>query len=130
MLNQLADPRRVLNIGFPTWDVLEVAGVEKPQLEIVFEHVVDGLPVDACSLHTHQRHLEGSQPVPKQQEPSSGGGELPDLLVKALALVGDPHPRSNRGLVHVEPGTSFDEPVQILSLRSKNLFRRQEEPLL
>jgi hypothetical protein len=47
---------------------LEVAGVEKPQPEIVFEHTVDRLPVDACSLHTHQRHLERSQPIPEQQK--------------------------------------------------------------
>ncbi len=30
--------------------------------------------------------------------------------MKALALVGDPHARSNRSLVHVEPGASLDDP--------------------
>src|SRR5215207_3357358 len=129
VLHKLADPLGVLDVGLPTGDVLEVPGVEKPQLEVVLQHVVDGLPVHSGGFHAHQPHPKGSQPVPQQQESSSGGGELSDLLVEALALVGDPHTRSNRGLVHVEPGTSFDEPVQILSLRSKNLFRRQEEPL-
>jgi hypothetical protein len=93
-----------------------VAGVEKPQLEVVLQHIVDRLPVDACGLHTHQRHLEGSQPIPEQQKPSSGGSELPDLLVKTLALVRDPHARSDRALVHVEPGASLDDPFHSVSL--------------
>jgi hypothetical protein len=92
-----------------------VAGVEKPQLEVVLQQVVDRLPVDPCCFHAHQPHLKGSQPVPKQQEPSSGGSELSDLLVKALALVGNPYARSNRGLVNVEPGASLGDPFHIFS---------------
>jgi hypothetical protein len=134
VLHKLADPLGILYVGLPTGDVLEVPGVEKPQLEVVLQQVVDRLPVDPGGFHAHQPHLKGSQPVPKQQEPSSGGSELPDLLVKALALVGDPHTRGDRGLVHVEPGASLDDPFHI-SLPSvacrapivakRNLFSRE-----
>src|SRR5215203_2444787 len=68
VLYQLADPLSVLDVGLPAGNVLEVPGVEKPQLEVVFEHVVDGLPVDPGSFHAHQPHLKGSQPVPEHQE--------------------------------------------------------------
>ena len=41
MLDELADPLGVLNVGLPAGDVLEVLGVKKPALEVVFEQVVD-----------------------------------------------------------------------------------------
>ena len=53
VLNQLADPLGVFDVGLPAGDVLEVPSVEKPQLEVVLQQVIDWLPVDACSLHTH-----------------------------------------------------------------------------
>src|SRR5829696_7103642 len=102
VLHELADPLGVLDVSLPARDVLEVPGIEKPQHEVVFQHVVDGLPVDPGGLHAYQPHLEGSQPVPQQQQPSSGGGELPNLLTKSPALLGDPHARGDRALVHVE----------------------------
>jgi hypothetical protein len=56
VLYQPADPFGVLNVRLSAGHVLEVSGVEKPQLEVVFEHVVDRLPVDArpegvCMIH-------------------------------------------------------------------------------
>src|SRR5215212_1541456 len=70
VLHELANPLGVLDVGLPAWDVLEVAGIEKPQLEVVLQHVVDGLPVDPGGFHAHQRHLKGSQPTSEQQQPS------------------------------------------------------------
>jgi hypothetical protein len=40
-------------------DILHVPGVEKPQLEVIFEQVVDGLPIGTGGLHAHQLDLEG-----------------------------------------------------------------------
>jgi hypothetical protein len=36
VLHKLADPLSVLDVGLPAGDVLEVPGVKKPQLEVVF----------------------------------------------------------------------------------------------
>ncbi len=53
MLYQLADPLGVLYVGLPTGDVLEVPGVKKPQLKVVLQQIVDGLPVDPGGFHAH-----------------------------------------------------------------------------
>ncbi len=110
MLNKLADPFGILDVCLPAGDVLEVLGIKKPQLEVIFEQVVDGLPIDPCCLHAHQLDLEGGQPVSKLQQSLGGGSELPDLLVrKATTLSGDSHARGERRLVHVEPAAPFDD---------------------
>jgi len=45
VLEQLAKPLGVLDIGLSTGHVLHVLGVDQPKLEVVFEQVVDRLPV-------------------------------------------------------------------------------------
>jgi len=44
VLDQLADPLGVLDVGLAAGDVAQVAGVEQPALEVVFEQVVHRLP--------------------------------------------------------------------------------------
>ena len=89
-------------------------GVKKPQFEVlVLQHVVEGLPVHPRCLHPHQLYLKGSQPVPKIQEPSCRGGELPRLLIGFFALAGcDPNAGGYGGFMHIETGAAFDYPLQ------------------
>jgi hypothetical protein len=116
MLHQLADPFGILHVRLSARHVLEMPGVKKPQLEVIFEHVVDRLPVDACGLHAHQRNCKRGEPVPQVQKPSGGSGELPNLLVRLTPFTRSPHARGDRGLVHIQPRTPFDDPFQPFSL--------------
>ena len=68
MLEQLAQPLRVLHVGLAPGHVLDVLGVDQQQLEVVLEQVVDGLPVDARGLHRHVRDAETLQPVAQRQQ--------------------------------------------------------------
>src|SRR5215207_7637825 len=69
MLHQPADPFGIFHVRLSAGHVLEVPGVQKPALEVIFEQVVDGLPVDSCSLHAHQCNSERGEPIPQLQKP-------------------------------------------------------------
>jgi hypothetical protein len=136
VLYELADPLGILYVGLLTRNVLHMPGVQQPALEVLFEHVVDRLPVRPRGLHPNQLDLEGGQPVPKPQEPSCRGVELADLLVRLLVLLlsgADPHARGDRGFMHVESGTPLNDPFQAplpsLGMRFP-ARRRREEPLV
>ena len=77
---------------------------------------VDRFPVDACGLHAHQRNSKRGQPVPQLQKPPGGGGELPNLQERLTTFTRSPHARGDRGLVHIQPRTPFDDPLQPFSL--------------
>jgi hypothetical protein len=99
-----------------------VPGVEKPQLEVVFEQVVDGLPIGTGGLHAHQLDLEGGQPVPKPQQPPGGGCKLSDLLMALTRLTGYSHARGDRGLMHVEPAAAFDYSLHCSPFAQRTTF--------
>ena len=89
-----------------------------------------------CPLSGLDHDLLSASPITKpsfwgHRASLGGSGELPDLLTSTLTLAsGDPHACGGRRLVHIEPATPFDESIQIISLRSRSLFRRRrEEPL-
>ena len=92
-------------------------GVEQPQLEVVLQHVVDGLPVHPGGLHmpTRARPRRRPQPVPLRfQEPSRRGLELPRLPIGFFALAGgDPKAGADGGFMHVvETCAPLDHPLQ------------------
>jgi len=57
-----------LDVGLSTRDLLDVAGVDQDQLEVVLEHVPDGLPVDAGGLHRDLGDLVGLEPVAQHEQ--------------------------------------------------------------
>ena len=73
VLDQLADPLRVLDVGLASGDVAQVTRVQQPALELVLEQEVDGAPVDTGRLHPDHRHGEAAQPVGERQEPRGRG---------------------------------------------------------
>lgn len=73
MLDQLADPLRVLDVALAAGHVAQMPRVQKPALELVLEQEVDGAPVDAGRLHPDDGDGEAAQPV--------GQGEQPTVVV-------------------------------------------------
>jgi hypothetical protein len=63
VLEQLAKPLGVLDVGLAAGHVLHVLGVHEPELEVVFEQVVDRLPVDAGGLHRDVGDAEALEPI-------------------------------------------------------------------
>ena len=51
-------------------------GVHEHELEVVFEQVVDRLPVDAGGLHRDVGDAEALEPVPEREQLGGHGREL------------------------------------------------------
>jgi hypothetical protein len=63
VLKQLAEPLGVLDVGLAAGHVLDVLGVNEPELEVVLEQVIDRPPLDARRLHRDVRDAEPHEPV-------------------------------------------------------------------
>jgi hypothetical protein len=63
VLDHLRDPGRVGHVGLAAGHVVQMLGVDQPHLELVFEQVVHGLPVDPGGLHPGPGHPVLGQPV-------------------------------------------------------------------
>ena len=104
-LGELAQPDRVELVRFgPAGDVLDVAGVDHPALDVVFEQVERRLPVRRGGLHHHQGHALADQPVPQFQQRRGQRGAGADLLAArpGLVLVRDPDAHGQRRLPDVQ----------------------------
>jgi hypothetical protein len=63
MLEQVGDPLGILDIRLAPRHGLDVRGSDDQHLKLVFEDVVDGLPIDAGTLHGHVRAAGRRQPL-------------------------------------------------------------------
>ena len=81
MLDELADPLRVLDVGLATRDVAQVVRVEQPALEPILERLEHRLPIHAGGLHPDQRHTGLGQPAGELREPGERRLERLRLLV-------------------------------------------------
>jgi hypothetical protein len=52
---QPSNPLAVLYVRFATRDLLDMLSIAYNQLEVLLEHSIYRLSVDACALHTHMR---------------------------------------------------------------------------
>ncbi len=87
-LQQLAQPRRVADVGFAARQDLDVAGVDQQQRQpALLQHLPAGLPVGAGRLHHHLGDALGGEPV--GQRLKTGGERLvgADLLAPPAASV-------------------------------------------
>ena len=76
MLDELADPRRVGDVGLWAGIVVQMLGVEQPAFEVAFQGVEDGPPLDAGGLHADVRDRVALEPVEQQQQAPRGGGKV------------------------------------------------------
>jgi hypothetical protein len=101
-LQQVAQPRRVGQIGLSARHLLDVAGVHQKRLELVLEHRPHRSPVDPGGLHRHLGHLVGGQPVAQRQERGGRRAKALLVLLASAAATGRAHGGGDRVLVHVE----------------------------
>src|SRR6266498_3561832 len=85
-LEELSQPGGVGHVGLASWDGLHVLGVHQQQLEgwLVFEHMPDGAPVDAGSLHGHLGDPFPDKPVP--QPPQVIGEGVTQVAMEATGV--------------------------------------------
>jgi hypothetical protein len=111
VLDQLADPLGVGDVGLAAGHVAQVAGVEQPAVHGGLQPVVHRLPGGAGRLHADHGHLLAGQPVPQRQQAFGGGGERAGVLLALPVLARGPHARRHRLLVDVQARAALDELV-------------------
>jgi hypothetical protein len=63
MRTQIGQPRGIGDIALASWHVPYRAGVDQHHVELVFEQIVERLPIIAGCLDYHTRHLLGEQMI-------------------------------------------------------------------
>src|SRR6266542_298538 len=111
MLDQLADPGRVGDVGLAAGHVAQMPRIQQPTLEALLEQIEDRLPVTAGRLHPDQRHPVTRQPVSERHQPARRRLERARLLQPLPTTAGHAHGRGHAVLMHIEPGTALDETI-------------------
>jgi hypothetical protein len=115
---QLAQPCRVAHVGLAAGDLLDVAGVDEHQLEVVFEDVPHRLPIHPGGLHHDLADLVRSQPVAERQESSDRRSERGQVPLAAAVGGRDAHARGHARLVDIERRDALNDHVHSHPLRS------------
>jgi hypothetical protein len=108
VLNELADPVRVFDVGLATRDVAQVMRVQKPALEPLLERLEHRLPVHTSGLHPEKRDAGLAKPRGELPEPRECRVERLGLLIP-LAATGARHAGGRHHVVamHIKPGASL-----------------------
>ncbi len=101
-LEQLAQPRRVADVGLAARHLLDVAGVDQQQLELVLEDRPGGLPVDPGGLHRDLRHAVRLEPVAQPEQSLHRRSKPGHVLLTTAALARGAHARGHPLLVHIQ----------------------------
>ena len=72
MTEQIADPLRIGHVGLATRHGLDVLRIDDQQLEMAFEQIVDGLPINASAFHRDVSHGMTLQPIAQGQQIGHG----------------------------------------------------------
>src|SRR5262249_30589289 len=107
VLEQLAQPLRIGNIGLAPGHVLDVAGVAEKKLEVVLEQVPDRLPVDTGRLHRHVRHAETLQPIAQCEQIGGHRRGALDQFPPAPPPPRAHHRPRHPPPLHLEPATAL-----------------------
>jgi hypothetical protein len=99
-------------------DLLDVAGVDEQQLEVVLEQVPDRLPIHAGGLHHDLADGVRGQPVAQRQQPPDRRGELGH--VRRAPTIGRrrAHASGDAGLVDIERRDPLDDDLHHTLLTS------------
>jgi hypothetical protein len=111
-LQQLAQPRRIADVGLASGDLLDVSGVDQHQREVVLEHMPDGLPEHAGRLHHNPLDTISGQPVAKREQPANRRLELGHVLLATLPVRRrHPHARGHLLLVNIQRPRALNDRV-------------------
>jgi hypothetical protein len=121
---------RVLDIRFPSGDLLDVPGVHQHQLEPVLQDRPHRLPINTGGLHHDLLDPERLQPVPQRQQTMDSRSELRHVLLE-LALLPNANARGNARLVYVQRAGALNDPFhqQLPSVRSTTVTARGSSAL-
>ena len=109
MTGQIADPVAILPVGLAAWHVLDVTSVAHHHLEIVLQHRIDRLPIDAGALHRYQRAAIVLQPIPQVLEIRQRRAEGAHLLARFRSCGTEVQAGHDRCLMHIQPGTALND---------------------
>ncbi len=110
-LGELAQPRRVGQVGLAARDLLDVTRVDQHQREVVLEQMPDRLPIHAGRFHHDLTDPVRGQPVAQSQQPPDRRGELRQMRLAAAVIGRHPHARRHAGLVDIERRDTVDDHV-------------------
>jgi hypothetical protein len=108
-LGELAQPRRIADIGLAARHVLDVPRVDEHQLEVVLQQMPDRLPIVAGGLHHDVRDLVRAQPVGHHQQPWHSRLKLLDELDATTSPIRDAHTGRDLRFVHVKGALTLYE---------------------
>lgn len=109
MLQKVADPFRVLDVGLPSGDVLHVRRIDDDGAEAsLLQYVVEGLPVGCCALHCDHRRIGLDYPVREFVDLKCRRAVASGLPPLAVRDAGD-----QNLLVHVDAATASVEQLHI-----------------
>src|SRR6266540_1032327 len=110
VLQQLAQPRRVADVGLAAGQDLHVPGVDQQQLEpALLQHIPDRLPVLPGRLHHHLGDPLVAEPVAQRRKASAERLVGADLLAAPAADGASGHAGAGDDLVltHVKPSAAL-----------------------
>jgi hypothetical protein len=96
MAQQFSQPFTILHIGLAARHSFDVLRIDQDQGMPLFEHIEDGTPQHARTLHGHMRHFLPTQPVAQRQQI---GGHRPKGAHQSMdgaILVGQQHAGHDR----------------------------------
>src|SRR5262249_7433426 len=127
VLQALRDPRTVLHVGLPTRNLFDVGGVAEQTREVLFEDVVNRLPVTSGALQGHVGDSVSFQPITQGQQLRCRRPKGPHLLFARSPQPRYPHARRYRLLVYVQPTHPVDQPLH-RATSSARVASGPEEP--
>jgi hypothetical protein len=111
VLDQPADPLRVLDVGFASRNVAQVPGIQQPALHGVFEDIKHRLPIHPGRFHPDPAHPRSDQPVLQGQQVSRHRLECAGCLLACASFPRRANTRHHGVLVDVEASAALHHNV-------------------
>ena len=102
---QVGDPRRIVHVALASRHVADVHRVRQDQREVLFEHMPNGLPINARGFHRDVRTAVSREPL-VQFEETAGGRWHRAMFVRDLCTRRESGAGGDAAGVYVQTGTT------------------------
>jgi hypothetical protein len=106
MAQQFSQPFTALHIGLAARRRFDVLGIDQDQGAPLLEHIEDGTPQHARTLHGYMRHFLQTQPVVQRQQVGGHGPKGAHQSMDGAIWVGQQHTGHDRLFVDVSASTA------------------------